>query len=431
MELITLPLPYGCDSLARFAQLKPLGNSVLLDSGEGYLDHIDVMTAEPAQIVCLREPKALTDTVEIIRKHLREHKVAPGALPVSPGWFGVWSYTLGQALESLQGQHTDLPLLWMGFYPALIVTDHAAQASYLQYLSGYQQTAEKLKAAFLAEGEEDDKFVLSGRFTGNLDSQEYLATFNKVQDYIHCGDCYQINLSREYSAPYTGSIWQAYRKLRASQSAPMGAFVETADWSLLSLSPERFIRSADAAVETKPIKGTRARSCDPDLDLALAQELRSSPKDRAENLMIVDLLRNDLGKSCETGSIKVDKLFEVESFSNVHHLVSTVSGRIKTGMDALDVLLGAFPGGSITGAPKRRAMEIIDELEPHSRGFYCGSLVTLDVCGRMDSNILIRSLVAKDGMIRCWGGGGIVADSTCVSEYQEINDKIGKLLTSL
>jgi len=175
----------------------------------------------------------------------------------------------------------------------------------------------------------------------------------------------------------------------------------------------------------------RRASADMTLDAQLKYDLQHSDKDRAENLMIVDLLRNDLGRTCEIGSVRVDKLFDIESFSAVHHMVSTITGTLKPDLDVLDLLVGAFPGGSITGAPKRRAMEVIEELEPNGRGLYCGSLLYVDVCGRMDSSILIRSLVAQQGMISCSGGGGVVADSTCDAEYQEIQDKIGNLLKSL
>jgi para-aminobenzoate synthetase component 1 len=184
-------------------------------------------------------------------------------------------------------------------------------------------------------------------------------------------------------------------------------------------------------VETKPIKGTRPRSPEPLEDVAKAQELRNSLKDRAENLMIVDLLRNDIGKNCTPGSVRVPKLFEIESYATVHHLVSTIRGRLAEGRDALDLLRGCFPGGSITGAPKIRAMEIIEELEPHRRGVYCGAIGYIGFDGNMDSNIAIRTLVHSDNTIRFWAGGGIVADSDQEQEYQECYHKAAALLNLL
>jgi para-aminobenzoate synthetase component 1 len=199
----------------------------------------------------------------------------------------------------------------------------------------------------------------------------------------------------------------------------------------MCLSPERFLSLHGHRVETSPIKGTRPRYSDPQSDDQARRELRSSPKDRAENLMIVDLLRNDLGRSCVPGSIHVDRLFEVQSFPTVHHLVSTISGELRSGRNAWDLLRDSFPGGSITGAPKRRAMEIIAELETHERQVYCGSVLYISADGRMDSNIAIRSLLCEQGQVRCWGGGGIVADSDWQQEYQESYDKVGKFLNAL
>lgn len=201
--------------------------------------------------------------------------------------------------------------------------------------------------------------------------------------------------------------------------------------AIISLSPERFLRISAGQVETRPIKGTRPRHIDPEQDQAQADALLASRKDRAENLMIVDLLRNDLGRSCRVGSVRVPELFALESYPNVHHLVSAVTGELAADKDALDLIAGSFPGGSITGAPKIRAMQIIDELEPTRRALYCGSLLYLDVRGEMDSSIAIRSLLAKDGQINCWGGGGIVADSNGQAEYQESITKVKVLLATL
>ncbi len=194
---------------------------------------------------------------------------------------------------------------------------------------------------------------------------------------------------------------------------------------------DRFLKLGKGKVETRPIKGTRPRGKTPEEDMALAASLLASPKDRAENLMIVDLLRNDIGRSCQPGSVRVPELFALESYPNVHHLVSSVTGELAPGKDALDLLEGSFPGGSITGAPKIRAMQIIDELEPSRRGIYCGSLFYLDVRGEMDSSIAIRTLLVRNGQVSCWGGGGIVADSHWEDEYQETLDKVRVLLETL
>lgn len=200
---------------------------------------------------------------------------------------------------------------------------------------------------------------------------------------------------------------------------------------ILCASPERFLQVQQGRVETRPIKGTRPRVADTHQDALLIQDLVTNNKDRAENLMIVDLLRNDLGKSCTPGSVRVPHLFEVESYATVHHLVSTVTGELAAGCDALTLLSDCFPGGSVTGAPKLRAMEIIEQLEPNRRGIYCGSIGYIGFDGNMDSNIAIRTMVYSSGEIRCWAGGGIVADSEAGAEYQETLDKAAAMLELL
>jgi para-aminobenzoate synthetase component 1 len=223
----------------------------------------------------------------------------------------------------------------------------------------------------------------------------------------------------------------AYKTLRNENAAPFGAYISLPEGKILSCSPERFLQVRDRNVETRPIKGTRPRGDGPEQDRQLLEELRSSAKDRAENLMIVDLLRNDLGKSCEHGSVSVPRMFEVESFASVHHLVSTVTGRLAPGKDAISLLRGCFPGGSITGTPKLRAMEIIEELEPSRLRIYCGTIGYLGFDGNMDSNIVIRTLVHSNNNIFLSVGGGIVADSEEGAEYQETLDKGAAMLQML
>ena len=257
-------------------------------------------------------------------------------------------------------------------------------------------------------------------------------------DYIVAGDCYQVCLAQRLRAIYQGDPWDAYLRLRTASPTPFSAYLQLTGATVLSLSPERFLEVNQGQVETKPIKGTRARGQTPQQDQVLYNELAASPKDRAENLMIVDLLRNDLSKHCDVNTVQVPRLFAIESYSNVHHLVTTIRGRISDSK-LLSLLKGAFPGGSITGAPKLRAMEIIEQLEPHRRTAYTGSIGYISSHGRMDTNICIRTLVATQqqynhqpaGYIYCWAGGGIVADSNCDDEYQETFDKINNLIHCL
>lgn len=258
----------------------------------------------------------------------------------------------------------------------------------------------------------------------NFDKQNYQQAFDKIQSYIVEGDCYQVNLAKRFEIQAEGEAWHAYKQLRQLNAAPFCAYFSTDTAAILSSSPERLLQVDDKHVETKPIKGTRPRDLNnSEHDQQLATELQNSIKDRAENLMIVDLLRNDLGKVCVPGSIGVPRPFELESFATVHHLVSTITGTLKDDEDPVSLLRACFPGGSITGAPKLRAMEIIEELEPHRRGAYCGSIAYIGFDGNMDSNITIRTLVYSDNQLRFWAGGGIVADSNVDAEHQEIIDK--------
>jgi para-aminobenzoate synthetase component 1 len=270
-----------------------------------------------------------------------------------------------------------------------------------------------------------------GEVCSNMTHAEYREAIARIKRYILDGDCYQVNFAQRFSVAAEGDPWQAYKGLRQLNAAPFAAYLNNPYCQVLSSSPERFLLVRDGRVETKPIKGTAPRGEDPVEDMMLAEMLKNSPKDQAENVMIVDLLRNDLGKVCVPGSVEVPELFKLESYARVHHLVSKVRGRLERAEDALSLLRACFPGGSITGAPKLRAMEIIEELEPHRRGIYCGSIGYIGFNGDMDSNIAIRTMVHAEGVTRLWAGGGIVADSDPEAEYRETYHKAAALLDLL
>jgi len=363
-------------------------------------------------------------------------------IPFAGGALGYWSYDLARRYHSIPAIAQDaehLPEMAVGIYDWAIIIDHQALSARLVSRQRHAETAEvlpqileRVQGAFPAKTDEEKaSFRVNGKIASNFTQTAYRNAFDAVQKYLHAGDCYQVNLAQRYSAQASGDAFAAYLELRKLSPAPYSAFLDWPQARILCASPERFLQVRQGRVETRPIKGTRARNADTVEDARLADELLHSPKDRAENLMIVDLLRNDLGKSCEPGTVRVPGLFEVESFSNVHHLVSTVAGRLQSGRDALDVLRDCFPGGSITGAPKQRAMEIIEQLEPHRRGVYCGTVGYVGHDGNMDTNIVIRTLVYSDNEIRCWAGGGIVADSICEAEYQETLDKAAAMLELL
>ena len=275
-------------------------------------------------------------------------------------------------------------------------------------------------------------FRLTQAFRACQSADAYRQGVSRILDLIAAGDCYQVNLSQKFTGSYTGTPFIAWQHLLEQIPVPHAGYYNAGPQQVLSISPELFLEIRDRRVTSKPIKGTRPRSNDPQQDKALADELTQNPKDRAENLMIVDLIRNDLSHFCMPFSIKVPTLFAVESYRNVHQLVSTVCGELRPEVSPLAALLSAFPGGSITGAPKRRAMEVIDSLEPHERGPYCGSLLWWDGDGNLTSTIAIRTLMTDaDGTISCWGGCGIVADSDPEEEYQESLTKVGRLMSSL
>lgn len=271
---------------------------------------------------------------------------------------------------------------------------------------------------------------LDGVFS-SFDEGDYLATVRRAIEYVHAGDCYQVNFAQRLLHAAALPTLELYARLRRCNPAPFAGYFDLGDFVVASASPERFLRVQGREVETRPIKGTRPRGSTPDEDRARAAELLASGKDRAENIMIVDLLRNDLGRVCEYGSVRVPAVCRLESFRTVHHLVSEVHGRLRPEMTLIDLLRAAFPGGSVTGAPKVRAMEIIAELEQTARGPYCGSLGYLGFDGAADTSILIRTFTAGRGWLQFPVGGGIVADSVPEREYEETWHKAEGLLRAL
>ena len=437
------PLPYRANPAEYFAAIRHAPGAVLLDSGRPAAERgrYDLLSAWPEATLAVDPDESGSNFLRRLRKNLSqlgEAKLPDGyELPFAGGLIGYLSYDFGRHLEQLPHLAVDdlhLPDARFGLYAWALISDHLAQTSQLVFhpaLAGSER--QRLITLFSGDAATAPAtFKLQGPMAPDLSVEAYQQAIERIQDYIQAGDCYQVNFAQRFRAPCSGDPWVAYCALREACPTPFSGFQSLPnDGAVLSLSPERFVRVSERQVETRPIKGTRPRGVTPEEDAAHATELLASPKDRAENLMIVDLLRNDLGRTCRTGSVNVPELFSLESYPNVHHLVSSVIGTLADDKDALDLIAGSFPGGSITGAPKIRAMQIIDELEPTRRGLYCGSLVYLDVRGEMDSSIAIRSLLVKDGQVCCWGGGGIVADSQWEAEYQESLTKVRVLLQTL
>ncbi|TCO78275.1 aminodeoxychorismate synthase component I [Chromatocurvus halotolerans] len=444
-----LPLPYRADASITFAAIRHLPAAILLDSGSGTADagRFDIMAAapDPDRSASLgpcpdaRQVAQFFDRLNAIHRDVactQAHDTFD--LPFRGGLMGYLGYDAGLPLHGLRAPREDasqtaLPAGQVGYYRWAIVQDHRHQTSAL-VADDSVPDAELRDILHRVNRAQQPcaPFELLSTFSSNLQAADYAEAFRAVNGYLHAGDCYQVNLAQRFRAAYRGDPFSAYRALRPLAAAAFAGYLDIdSNRALLCLSPERFISLSGRDVSTQPIKGTRPRSTDPLRDREIARELQGSSKDLAENLMIVDLLRNDLGRNCDTGSIRVESLFALHSYPTVHHLVSTISGRLQQGRTAIDLLRDSFPGGSITGAPKRRSMQIIAELEPDAREAYCGSLFYLCNSGRMDSNITIRTLVARNDTLLCWAGGGLVADSRCSDEYQETFDKVGPFLRSL
>lgn len=426
MNFYSKELPYLSDAASYYAAIADLPWAAWLDSAG--MARFDILTAQPHHTLVLQE--ACEDPFELIRGELGA-SVAPVAdVPFAGGALGYWSYDLTQG-----GADNLNAIMSIGIYDWALVLDHQKKTARLMSHQRFSETAavlaDVLQRLSRLHSLPSEPFSVQGMIASNFTKAAYAAAFDTVQGYLQAGDCYQVNLAQCFSAAATGDALCAYLELRELSPAPFSAYLNFPEVQILCASPERFVSVCNGVVETRPIKGTRPRDADPLIDAQLACELSCHPKDRAENLMIVDLLRNDLGKNCIAGSVRVPKLFDVESYAHVHHLVSTVQGELAPGRDALDLLRGCFPGGSITGAPKVRAMQIIEQLESASRGIYCGAIGYAGFDGNMDTNIVIRTLVYSGGQIRCWAGGGLVADSQCDAEYQETLDKAAALLALL
>ncbi len=444
-------LAYTPDPARYFEGVADRPWSVLLDSGghDPGQSRYDIIVADPwctlvtrGAMTEVRTDGSLRilpdDPFALVSQMLGPVVPSQGSLPFYGGAIGYFGYDLGRRLERMPAIAVDdmqLPQMAIGLYGWAIVVDHGEERTWL-VSSGEHALGERawreLYGRIATVDHEGARVrtpyrVLSS-VRSNFTRDAYAAAYERVQSYIRSGDCYQVNLAQRFEVQAAGDPWTAYRALRLENPAPYGAYMNLPFGQVLSASPERFLRVRDGQVVTQPIKGTRPRAGHPQLDAQRIDELWRSEKDRAENVMIVDLLRNDLAKSCRIGSVSVPRLFEVRSFPSVHHLVSTVTGTLATGRTALDLLRGCFPGGSITGAPKVRAMQIIEELEPHRRGLYCGSIGYIGHDGAMDTNIAIRTLVHRDGCARFWAGGGVVADSVMAQEYQETFDKAAPFL---
>lgn len=417
--------PLGADNGFDIITADPL--ATLATRGEVTTLRVGVNISEHSE-----DPLALLAHTQ--QQLLGELELCTTNLPFIGGALGLFGYDLGRRFERLPvkaAADIAVPDMAVGIYDWALLRNMATGDWQLVHWGDEAGLAKRLAWLEQQQAKPAPAFALLGAWQSNMSRAEYGEKFARIQEYLAAGDCYQINLTQRFSAPYQGDEWQAYCLLATANKAPFSAFIRLPESALLSLSPERFLLLDGSHIETKPIKGTRPRHPDPATDRQVARELAQADKDRSENLMIVDLLRNDIGRVSRPGSVSVPHLFAVESFPAVHHLVSTIHGELDARWQGVDLLRACFPGGSITGAPKIRAMEIIEELEPQRRNAYCGSIGYLSQHGRMDTSICIRTLIAEAGHLHCWAGGGIIADSDADSEYQETYDKVARILPPL
>ncbi|MCS7045216.1 MAG: aminodeoxychorismate synthase component I [Gemmataceae bacterium] len=421
------------------------------------------VTADPfAWFECAANAVASERPLRCLQTALRKLclPTLPGLPPFQGGAAGLFGYELGHEMERLPQPAVNdfgVPALAVGLYDWVLAFDQQQRRAWListglplaeasrraaraaQRADEVRRRLDRGPAADVGWRREDACPVRTPSYdvpglagvASNFSRATYLAAVRRAIDYIHAGDCFQVNFAQRLVTRQRASPLEIYERLRARNPAPFAAYFHLGEFTIASASPERFVRLSGNEVETRPIKGTRPRGYTPEEDLARAEELKASTKDRAENVMIVDLLRNDLGRVCEFGSIRVTALCRLETHPFVHHLVSDICGRLRPELDAIDLLRAAFPGGSVTGAPKIRSMEIIAELEGVARGPYCGCLGFIGFDGSMDTNILIRTLVLGRGWVHFAVGGGIVADSEPDREYAESWHKAEGLLRSL
>ena len=456
----------GLDSWDAFQRLAHLPHALFLDSAQSGVPRgrYSFVTADPFAWITAHGDMILDsgwprrgNPFHVLANRLAMFRTEPIAdlPPFQGGAAGLLGYGLCHHIEKLPRPELDdfgVPDLAMGLYDWVLGFDHRRDRAWLISTGLPERTAsraqERLESVLrLLDAPPERRTILRSKstpiqtpcypvpglepVTSNFRKADYLETVRRAIEYVHAGDCFQVNIAQRLLAPARLDPLELYGRLRQRNAAPFAGYLDLGEFQIASASPERFLRVERGQVETRPIKGTRPRGVDEQDDAASADELRHSAKDRAENVMIVDLLRNDLGRVCQYGSVRVESLCQLESFRYVHHLVSDVRGKLRPECGLVDLLRAAFPGGSVTGAPKVRAMQIITELERVARGPYCGCLGYLGFDGTMDTNLLIRTFTVGKGWVQFPVGGGVVADSDPEAEYAETLHKAEGLLRAL
>lgn len=433
-----IELNYHSDLHNYYQKLCELPGFVLLESKDQTQGRYDILSAFPYEHFTVSyDEQNLNSILSDLRSTL-PHKVSTHPFPFQGGLIGYISYDFGARLMGIksvpQTALSTMPLLNLGLYDWAIISDHYLKSTYLYAANNHpssKDTVNYVIALWNSTIESQKQFSLINEFRPMMSKEHYEFSFKEIKSALRKGRSYQVNFTQPFEAQYQGDSWAMYHQTSNQNPVPFSAFLRLEEADILSFSPERFLFYDNGRLITSPIKGTIRRSDNSYEDELLKQELFASEKNRAENVMIVDLLRNDLGKIAQTGSVNVLNLCEVQSYNSVHHLVSNIEAQSKGDVDSLTLFLSCFPGGSITGAPKLESMRIIDELELCSRGIYCGSIVYFSNHGRFDSNIAIRTITAKNNTLHLAAGGGIVIDSNCEEEYLECYLKIKAIINGL
>lgn len=430
-------LPYADDLIASYQALVELPGFILLESTDKQRGRYDIVTALPYDsFKILRNDSTIQTAFQQLQRKLLKVQSSCD-LPFQGGAIGYVGYDVGEVLAGIDSTphlSNDMPLIDLQFYDWAIIVDHHLKCVTMVAANSQPETAaviQDIQARWQQSSNEQFSFILEQAFIPLISQQDYKAAFNSIHQDLKRGRAYQVNYTQPFLGHYSGDPWGMYKRVRLKNPVPYSAFLRGAEGDVLSFSPERFLTMDNGGVLTSPIKGSAKRSADTRLDEQLRSALVASSKNRAENVMIVDLLRNDLGKFAVPGSVRVTSLCEVQSFDAVHHLVSHIEAQCSPETPPLQVFERCFPGGSITGAPKREAMHIINEQEPFARGIYCGSIAYFSAHGRFDSSIAIRTLIAKAETLYLSAGGGIVIESNWEDEYRECFTKIAGIVNHL
>jgi len=432
---------YVENPIAWYRCVAPLGGAVLLDGSASERAEYDIISAAPSILI-----RGFFDRVEVTEGGVTQcypaeqlfdllkryrNPMSTNGLPFNGGLIGYFAYEIGELIEALKvstKQDDAQPVAEFARYDWAVVQSHTQRKA---WLLNPESAPKDFRFEPLGSNDCSELTLPPSQWRARTTASEYRSNVERIHDYIRAGDCYQVNYTQCFETNSTLSGLDIYTSVAKVAKAPFHAFLQTRSREIISVSPERLVAIKGNKITAQPIKGTAARSNCSETDQHNANALVDSIKDRSENLMIVDLLRNDIGRVAAIGSVKVPKIFELQSFTNVHHLVSTIEATLGEPYDAIDLLQATLPGGSITGAPKIRAMEIINELEQTPRGPYCGSIVYISDCGEMDASICIRTIEKVDTRLRIWGGGAIVIDSDVDSEQAESRTKISAFIKAL